>query len=337
MITAARTGRVQLAKHFTPAKPGTKLAGFEVMAEIGRGAASIIYLASDAKSKQVWALKHVLRRDEKDQRFIDQAASEYAIAQKVKNPRLRHIERMVKGRARLLQLKELFLVMEYVDGLSLELHPPETMRGAVDVLRQTAEGLAHMHKCGFVHADMKPNNIVVREDGSVKIIDLGQACAIGTVKERIQGTPDYIAPEQVHRRAITPQTDIYNLGATMYWVVTGKHIPTAMSGGRGEGSGTSGGSLLEGLDEDQVPKATPAREVNPGVPIDLSDLIDECVRPKMVERPDSMLDVATTLAEVLEDLDGDDSARMPKEREPDNEDLADTSDVVPSGRGDSSG
>jgi serine/threonine protein kinase len=60
----------------------------------------------------------------------------------------------------------------------------------------------------------------------VKVIDLGQACAIGTAKSRIQGTPDYIAPEQVKCAAVTPQTDIYNLGATLYWALTGTHIPT---------------------------------------------------------------------------------------------------------------
>ena len=70
---------------------------------------------------------------------------------------------------------------------------------------------------------------MVSPDGVVKIIDLGQSCAIGTVKPRIQGTPDYIAPEQVHRRAITPKTDIYNPGATMYAVLTGERVPTALA------------------------------------------------------------------------------------------------------------
>ncbi len=290
-----------MVKHFTPAKAGTKLAGFEVIAEIGRGAASVIYLASDSKTKQVWALKQVRRDEAKDQRFIDQAAAEFQIAQKVRHPALRNIDRMIKGRAKLIQLKELFLVMEYVDGLSVELHPPETLSQAVSMFAQTAEGLAHMHSCGFVHADMKPNNIVVQEDGSVKIIDLGQACKIGTVKERIQGTPDYIAPEQVHRREITPRTDVYNLGATMYWVLTKRHIPTAMSKESGNGGG---GSLLEGLEEHQIDAPTPVQELCPAVPIDLADLIHECVRPRVEDRPESMADVATTLRDILDDLEG---------------------------------
>ena len=281
---------------FPPAAPGTKLAGFDVIAEIGRGAASIIYLASEPKTRQVWALKHVQKNEPKDQRFIDQAQAEYEIAQKVKNPRVRHIDRVIKGRAKLIQLKELFLVMEYVDGLSVEQRPPETFRDALRIFHQTAEGLSYMHQAGYVHADMKPNNVVIQGDGNVKVIDLGKACKIGTVKERIQGTPDYIAPEQVHRREITPKTDIYNLGGTMYWILTGKNIPTALTK-----EGTD--SLLDGLDENMIEAPTPACELNKRVPIDLSDLIDRCVKPRVDERPDSIAEVLEVLDEIIEDED----------------------------------
>jgi serine/threonine-protein kinase len=151
-----------------------------------------------------------------------------------------------------------------------------------------------MHAQGYVHADMKPNNIVVQGDGNVKIIDLGQACKIGTVKERIQGTPDYIAPEQVHRREITPKTDVYNLGATMYWVLTRKNIPTALTKEDSD-------SLLEGIDEHMIESPTPAHELNPRVPNDLSDLIDRCVKPFPDDRPTSMDEVIELLSEVIED------------------------------------
>ena len=83
-----------------------------------------------------------------------------------------------------------------------------------------------MHQMGYAHCDIKPNNILRNDTGKVKVIDFGQSCKIGTVKERIQGTPDYIAPEQVARRPISVQTDVFNLGATLYWALTGKLIPT---------------------------------------------------------------------------------------------------------------
>ena len=141
---------------------------------------------------------------------------------------------------------------------------------------------------------MKPNNIIRMSDGTVKIIDLGQACAIGTKKERIQGTPDYIAPEQVHRREITPATDIYNLGATMYWVLTKKNIPTAMSG--------KGDSLVEGLDGAMIARPKPAHEINGKVPPALSELINDCVEPEPENRPATMDAVMERLGRVLREM-----------------------------------
>lgn len=280
-------------RHYEPAKPGTKLAGYAVLAEIGRGAASIIYLVQDPKSKRVYALKHVCKETAKDQRFLDQAYAEAEIAAKIKSQRIRSIDRVIKSRQRLISVNEVFLLMEYVDGISIERQPPSTFGEALDIFQQAAEGLHAMHEAGFVHADMKPNNIVITDDGTVKIIDLGQACPIGTIKERIQGTPDYIAPEQVHRREITPRTDIYNLGATMYWCLTQRHIPTAMP---------KDNALVSSLDDEQIEKPTPPHEINPRVPIPMSALIMHCVEVGVDDRPESMDDVATRLKEVAQEI-----------------------------------
>jgi serine/threonine protein kinase len=277
-------------KPFEVAKPGTKLAGYSVLAEIGRGAASIVYLVQDPKTKQVYALKHVEKNEPKDSRFIDQAEAEYQVAVKVKHPTIRAIYDAIKTREMLISVKEIFLVMEYVDGVSIEKKMPPTFEAALAAFIQVSQGLAHMHKCGYVHADMKPNNIVVMADGSVKVIDLGQACAVGTVKERIQGTPDYIAPEQVHRRAITAKTDIYNLGATMYWVLTKKNIPTAMP---------RENSLVGSVDDQFIEKAKPVRDLNPRCPEMLSDLIMACVQVDPDARPSDMNEVTSRLELVL--------------------------------------
>ena len=297
-------------RHFESAKPGTTLAGYTVMAEIGRGAASVIYLVQDPKSKRVWALKQVEKNEPKDQRFIDQALSEAEIGQKIDHPGIRHIERVIKSRKKLITLKELFLLMEYVDGISIEKHPPSTFEQAMDVFKQTADALQAIHDAGYVHADMKPNNIVLCENNEIKIIDLGQACAIGTIKERIQGTPDYIAPEQVHRRQITPSTDVYNFGATMYWVLTHQHIPTAIP---------KNNSLVSSLDDSLIEPPTPPTEVNPRIPLRLSDLIMECCEVDPDDRPRTMRDVLATLESVEDDItelhSGSTSVSPPSEAE----------------------
>lgn len=270
-------------------KPGDLVEGYRVLKDLGQGAASNVYLVQDPKTKQIWALKHVEKKTPKDQRFLDQAESEYKIAQELDHPALRRIDRLIK-KGGLLSTRELMLVMEYVDGISEERMPPRSVEQTVDIVHQVARGLAHMHDRGYVHADMKPNNVMV--DGeTAKIIDLGQSCRTGTVKERIQGTPDYIAPEQVHRRAITPRTDVYNLGATLYWMLTRTHIPTAMPKEKD--------SLMSALDENLIDRPKPACEVNPRVPKRLSDLIDRCVEASEADRPETMTEVADQLQLIL--------------------------------------
>jgi len=265
--------------------------GFRIIGELGQGAASIIYLAHDPRSKQVCALKHVKKESPKDQRFLDQALYEYEVASKLNHQRLRRIYKVIRKKARLIAVKELFLVMELVDGESLEKGTPRSLAQIVDIFHQVAEGLAHMHERGFVHADMKPNNIVVSDTGQCKIIDLGQSCKINTVKPRIQGTPDYIAPEQVHRKPITPRTDIYNLGATMYWVLTKRTIPTAMPRG--------GDSLTNSVETHLIERAKPVRELNPQVPERLEKLVMECIEPDPEKRPPSMKAVHDRLDLIL--------------------------------------
>lgn len=275
-------------------KKGDTVEGYRVMSEIGRGAASVIYLVQDPKNKQVWALKHVVKNNPKEQRFLDQTEIEYKIASQLDHESIRKIPRIIK-KGSLLKTNELYLVMELVDGISLHEEQPEDLTTMVDVFHQTASALAQMHNRGYVHADMKPHNVIVGVDldgnHTAKLIDLGQSCKVGTVKKRIQGTPDYIAPEQVHRRAITPKTDIYNFGATMYWVLTGKNIPTAM--------GSKNDSLMGSLDDSLINKATPIKEINPSFPDRLNDLVMQCVEVDVDARPESMDVVSDKLDMIL--------------------------------------
>ena len=273
---------------------GDTVEGYRIMSEIGRGAASIIYLVQDPKTKQVWALKHVAKTNPKAQRFLDQAEIEYKIASQLNHESIRKIPKMIKTGS-LLKSTGLLLVMELVDGISLHEEKPKTLAETIDVFRQTASALAQMHDRGFVHADMKPHNVIVGTDLdgklTAKLIDLGQSCKIGTIKKRIQGTPDYIAPEQVHRREITAKTDMYNFGATMYWVLSGKNIPTAM--------GTSQDSLMGSLDDALIEKPVPISVLMPEMPERLCELIMQCVEVDPEKRPASMDEVTNKLDLIL--------------------------------------
>jgi len=267
---------------------GDVIDGLRVLSELGRGAASIIYLTQDLKTKQVWALKQVVKKTSKDQRFLDQAEQEAKVSHGLNHPGLRRIERVIK-KGSFLSTKELFLVMELVDGVSMEYSPPRTFEQAVSIFHQASDALAYLHGRGWVHADMKPNNIIVDDSDHARIIDLGQACKIGTVKHRIQGTPDYIAPEQVHRREITPRTDVYNLGAAMYWVLTRQHIPTALAAD----------SLVGSIEDSMLERPTPPIELNPKIHPKLSELIMDCVEVQPNDRPETMVLVSERLNLIL--------------------------------------
>src|SRR3954462_1386434 len=203
-----------------------KLLQYDVLERLGEGARSIIYAVSDPNTRQVFALKHVVRADPKDLRFVEQMETEFEISKQFTHPNLRRSFELKVVKTMLLKVSEAFLIMELVDGKPLEMRPPSDMNEILDTFIGAAQGLRAMHQMGYAHCDIKPNNILRNDRGEVKVIDFGQSCKIGTVKERIQGTPDYIAPEQVDRRPVTIQTDVFNLGATLYWGLCGKHIPT---------------------------------------------------------------------------------------------------------------
>ncbi|MBL8764711.1 MAG: serine/threonine protein kinase [Phycisphaerae bacterium] len=274
--------------------------GYRVLSELGRGAASIIYLVQDPRNKQVRALKHVAKETPKDQRFLDQALAEYEVGSALDHPNIRKIERVIKVKDGIISVSELYLVMELVDGTSLEKEPPRTFEHAAWIFEQVALAMAYMHERGYAHADMKPNNVIVSDHTRVKIIDLGQSCKLGTVKQRIQGTPDYIAPEQVHLRPITERTDIYNLGATMYWVLTRSFVPTALA---------KGDSLVNSRDDKLIEKPKSPIELNRRVPELFDRLVMECVEIDPARRPASMKHIAERLNLIRGKLDAEEELR----------------------------
>ena len=267
------------------------LPGYEVISRIGRGAGAVISLARDSLQGRHVAVKHIVRKGPEDDRFIAQAENEYAVARQLDHPYLRKCYDLVRLR-RWLRVRELVLVMEYVDGDRLEDECPRDLPTVLDVFRKVAEGLAALHEYGYAHADIKPNNILLTPGGGLKIIDFGQSCPLGFAKERIQGTPDFIAPEQVYRAEIDQRTDVYNLGATMYWVVTGKWFRTLV---------TVAPPTATRIPLQSQRNNDPPHELNPLIPLPLSRLILDCCEAAKDRRPRDMREVLSRL-EVVEHL-----------------------------------
>jgi len=258
-----------------------EVGGFNIIRRIGIGARSTIYLATDMQDNTEVALKRVIHERPEDSRIFEQVETEYKVARKIDHPYVRKCYKLKKIRS-MFRTKELLLSMEMFDGKILENSPNLSLLDVLLVFRMVASGLNAMHQHGFVHCDIKPNNILLSQTGSIKIIDLGQSCKIGTTKERIQGTPDYIAPEQVRRKPMTPKTDVFNLGATMYWALTGHNVPT----------------LIPKKDSLGLPVPQSRRapyEIKNQIPIGISKLVMDCTEEDPVERPANMLTIISRL------------------------------------------
>jgi len=263
------------------AKDILDVGGFTIIRRIGTGARSTIYLASDEENEMRVALKRVIFEKPEDSRIFEQVETEYKVARHIDHPYVRKCYDLRKIRS-MFKVREMLLSMEYFDGKSLEDSSALSLGDVLIVFRMVASGLNAMHQHGFVHCDMKPNNILIHKSGTIKIIDLGQSCKIGTIKTRIQGTPDYIAPEQVKRRPLSPKTDIFNLGATMYWALTGKHAPT----------------LIPKKNKFGLPVTVPRRaphELKRQIPVGISKLVMDCIEEDPTQRPPNMMTVVSRL------------------------------------------
>ena len=271
----------------TISKPLPKsLFGYDVIERLGEGAASTIYAVSDRKTSQVYALKHVIVKTERDLRFIKQLETELAVSQKFRHPALRRYFDLKLSKTLLRRISEAALIMEWVDGTPLDQQPARPLPEVIDIFRQVAEALDALHYLLHVHCDLKPSNILTDSEGRVKLIDFGQTVKIHTVKERIQGTPDFIAPEQVKLKPVTVQTDVYSFGAMLYWALSGKRMPTLFT------------VKKENRDVVLESKFPTPRELDPRVPQALSDLVMDCVHVATLRRPADMKEVLDRLNQI---------------------------------------
>jgi len=255
--------------------------GYQVIRYLGSGARSTIWHVRDCRTDESFAIKRVVRRQNGDEKFLEQAVNEHKIGSQLDHEGIRHIYQ-IRRLKKWLTLREIHLMMEFCEGQTVQETRPSDVQEVLRIFGCVAEALAYMNAKGFVHADMKPNNILVAPDGKVKIIDLGQSCPLGTVKERIQGTPDFIAPEQVYRRPLDSRTDVFNFGAALYWTLTGKAITTVLPKKENV-------TMLSDL------SVRPPDQLNPMVPPALSKVVIDCVEVHPTNRPSTMGEVAKRL------------------------------------------
>ena len=273
-------------------RTGFFIGNYVLLGLLGRGGMGSVFLGRHTTMNRRCAVKVVSKKVGKDPDSLDQFLTEARAIASLDHPNIVQAYDVDK------ENDHFYIVMEYVEGQSLdEIIKQEGVldcESAVDCIRQAAEGLAHAHGRNTVHCDIKPSNLLVNEQGVVKILDMGMARLVGDTavgdsssdsrsSTKILGTVDYMAPEQaVSAPSFDFRADVYSLGCTLFALLAG-HPPF------------DGGNLTQRILKHQTQPAPDLRKIRPDVPEDLARI---CKR-MMAKNPDDRYQTAREVADVL--------------------------------------
>jgi len=263
--------------------PGYLLGGrYRIVALLGKGGMGEVYRADDLSLEQPVALKFLPEAVAHNQDALARFRNEVRIARQVSHPNV----------CRMYDLGEAdgscFLSMEYVDGEDLGSLLRRIGRlpsdKALEIARKLCAGLAAAHEKGVLHRDLKPANVMLDSRGQVLLTDFGLAGLAGQIEgaEVRNGTPAYMAPEQLSGQEVTARSDIYSLGLVLYEIFTGK-LPFE--------SNTLAGLMRAQQESQPASPSTLVRDLDPMV----ERVILRCLQPKAALRPGSALAVAAAL------------------------------------------
>ena len=272
-------------------EPRTLAGRYRLDEVIGRGGMSTVYRGVDLELDRVVAVKVALDPlVEQSPIYLARFTREAHAAAAIGHPGVVTVyDAGADGPTR-------FIVMEFVPGRSLadilrDEHPLESHRAA-NIAAQVADALSAAHAAGIVHRDVKPGNIMVTPDGSVKVLDFGIARALDshtlTQTATVLGTSAYMSPEQAMGQPVDARSDIYSLGCVLYEMLTGE--PPFIAD-------VSAAVLHQHVRVE--PK--PARERNPAIPAALNDIVMQMLAKSPGDRPQSAAEVRDRLRQALAD------------------------------------
>jgi serine/threonine protein kinase len=216
----------RLQTDFDTRKSTQRIQGYRIIRKLGAGAMATVFLAQQESLDRPVAIKVLPKKFSENEDFLERFYKEGRAAAKLNDANI--VQAYDVGKSG----EYHYFVMEYVDGDTVYEQITEkkklSQEEALPIIRQVALALKHAHRVGFIHRDIKPKNIMIANNGDVKLADLGLARALDDREAaeaeagRAYGTPYYISPEQIRgKKDITPAADIYGLGATLYHMVTG--------------------------------------------------------------------------------------------------------------------
>lgn len=277
---------------------GFILGRYRLMSLLGAGEMSAVYLAEHILMERRCAIKVLPANKVQDTSYLGRfhrEARAVAAMNHVNIVRAYDVDKQTESGTDIH-----FLVMEYVEGRNIEQivrdQGPLDYVSAVDYIRQAADGLGHAHQAGMVHRDVKPGNLLVDNGGVVKLLDLGLARFFKTTDEesltikhdeKVLGTADYLAPEQaVDSHQVDARADIYSLGCTMYFALTG-HPPF------------TDGTLVQRLLAHQTKVPPSVTYDRPDVDPALLEILNKMMAKKAADRYQTAADVSEALSRWL--------------------------------------
>jgi CHASE2 domain-containing sensor protein/tRNA A-37 threonylcarbamoyl transferase component Bud32 len=205
----------------------TTVGRYKIIGELGKGSMGLVYKAQDPKINRLVAIKTIRFSDEFDEDVIhdikERFFREAEIAGKLSHPSIVTIHDVGDDR------DLTYMAMEYLEGEDLDNFikrrklPP--IRRVLDIVREIAEALNFAHNMDVIHRDVKPANVMLLQNGHVKVTDFGIAKAISSSRTKtgvILGTPNYMSPEQIMGQKINSKSDIFSLGVLFYQLLTGE-------------------------------------------------------------------------------------------------------------------
>ncbi|MAI67696.1 MAG: serine/threonine protein kinase [Phycisphaerae bacterium] len=298
-VTRRQLDRLQT--DFDTRKSTQRIQGYRIIRKLGAGAMATVFLAQQESLDRPVAIKVLPKKFSENEDFLERFYKEGRAAAKLNDANI--VQAYDVGQSG----EYHYFVMEYVDGDTVYEQIVEkkqlSEQEALPIIRQVAQALQHAHKVGFIHRDIKPKNIMIANNGDVKLADLGLARAVDDAEAaeaeagRAYGTPYYISPEQIRgKKEITPAADIYGLGATLYHMVTGK-VPF---------SGKNPSDVMHRhLKEDLVPPD----HLNSSLSAGFSQVIEMMMAKDVSQRYQNASDL-------IEDLDAVVSGRSPQYAQP---------------------
>jgi serine/threonine protein kinase len=202
---------------------GKTISHYKITEKLGEGGMGEVYLAEDTKLKRQVAIKFLPEHLTKNKENVERFEREAEAAAALNHPNIVTIYEIAE------EDDQTFIVMEYVDGVSLRTKVDDknvTVEEVLHLIEQICEGLTKAHQADIVHRDIKPENILIDNDGRVKILDFGLAKLKGvsklTKETSTLGTIHYMSPEQLQGKEVDHRSDIWSLGVVLYEMLTGE-------------------------------------------------------------------------------------------------------------------